>query len=156
MKNQKKQQKEVKKMKALSVGCGPSSRWIPNTEGLDIIDFGQKYVCSIFDFNPKEPYDAIFAWHFVEHFDNPVDLMEKLGSLVKIGGVLDIRVPTYPFPQIFLDPTHRCFPTGPEWFSYFTDNSFAGHCYTKCKFKIIDSERDRFEWELHIGLQRVE
>lgn len=139
----------------LNVGCGPVSRWIPNTEGLDVEDFGQKHVCSIFDFKPKEQYDVVFCHHFVEHFLDTVALMEKLGSLVKIGGVLDIRVPTYPHVQAFVDPTHKVYIPNVMFFEYFTDKSLAGHCYTKCKFEIIGSENDRFDWEMHVGMKRV-
>jgi SAM-dependent methyltransferase len=147
----------INNIKSLNVGCGPTSRWIPNTEGLDVQDFGQKYVCSIFDFEPPYLYDAVFAHHFVEHFDDTVALMEKLGSILKIGGVLDIRVPTLPHPQAFVDPTHKKFiPEQADiFFGYFTKDSMAGHCYTDCEFEIVGMERDRFEWEAHIGLKRI-
>lgn len=146
-----------KEIKALSIGCGPSSRWIPNTEGLDIQDFGQKYVCSIFDFKPPYEYDAIFAHHVIEHIPDTVAFMEKVGSMLKIGGVLDIRVPTIPYPQAFVDPTHVKFiPKEADiFFGYFTKDSMAGHCYTKCEFEIVGTERDRFDWECHVGLKRI-
>ena len=141
----------------LNVGCGPTSRWIPNTEGLDKQDFGQKYVCDLFDFKPPYLYDVVFAHHLVEHFTDTVALMEKLGSLVKIGGVLDIRVPTLPYPQAHVDPTHVKFipEQADAFFGYFTEKSLAGHCYTKVVFEIIGTESDRFTWEKHIGLKRI-
>lgn len=142
---------------ALNIGCGPSSRWIPNTEGLDMQDFGQKYVCSIFDFKPPHEYDVIFAHHVIEHLPDTVAFMEKVGSMLKIGGILDIRVPTLPYPQAFVDPTHVKFiPKEAEiFFGYFTKDSMAGHCYTTCEFEIVGTERDRYEWECHIGMKRV-
>ena len=145
------------KQHGLNVGCGPTSRWIPNTEGLDITDFGQKFVCSVFDFKPDYMYDIIFAHHFVEHFLDTVELMEKLGSLLKVGGILDIRVPTLPYPQAHVDPTHLKFiPQQAEaFFGYFTNKSLAGHCYTKCEFEIVGLESDRFEWEKHITLRKL-
>jgi SAM-dependent methyltransferase len=141
---------------ALNVGAGPVSRWIPNTEGLDIQDFGQKYVCDIFDFKPPYLYDAVFCHHFIEHFTDTVALMEKLGSLVKIGGVLDIRVPTIPYPQAYIDPTHvKYIPEQADiFFGYFTNKSMAGHRYTKCKFEVVGMDSDRFAWEKHIGMVR--
>lgn len=149
--------KKLEPNHALNIGCGPASRWIPNTEGLDIQDFGQKYVCSIFDFEPPYKYDVVFVHHFIEHIPDTVAVMEKLGSLLKIGGVLDIRVPTLPYPQAHVDPTHVKFI--PEqvdvFFGYFTKNSMAGHCYTECEFEIVGVESDRFEWEKHIGLKRI-
>lgn len=153
-----KKKNEVVYVKALNIGCGPVSRWIPNTEGLDIIDFGQKYVSSIFKFEPPYQYDVIFAHHFFEHFLDTVTLMEKVGSMLKIGGALDIRVPTLPYPQAYVDPTHvKYIPKQADvFFGYFTDKSMAGHCYTKCKFEIVGMESDRFEWETHICLKRIE
>jgi hypothetical protein len=83
--------------------------------------------------------------------------MEKLGSLLKIGGTLDIRVPTLPYPQAHIDPTHLKFiPKQADiFFNYFTDKSMAGHCYTKCKFEVKGIENDRYEWEAHITMVKV-
>jgi len=148
---------KIKKTKAINIGCGPSSRWIPGTEGLDIEDFGQKHVCSIFDFKPKHKYDTVFAHHLVEHFTDTVELMEKLGSLLKVGGTLDIRIPTLPYVQAFVDPTHVKFipQEANLFFGYFTKDSLAGHCYTECEFEIENMESDRFEWEKHLVLKKV-
>jgi hypothetical protein len=150
--------KNSKVTHALNIGSSDVSRWIPNTEGLDIIDHGQKWVCSIFDFKPPYKYETIFAHHFFEHFIDTVALMEKVGSLLEIGGILDIRVPTVPYPQAFIDPTHvKYIPKDAElFFSYFTDKAFGGHCLTKVKFEIVGIDRDRFEWEAHITLKRIE
>jgi len=147
----------IKPNHALNVGCSDATRWIPNTEGLDIVDYGQKYVCDIMKFKPPYEYDVVFAHHLVEHFQDTVALMEKLGSLLRIGGVLDIRVPTMPYIQSYVDPTHVKFiPEQAElFFGYFTKDSLAGHCYSKCEFEIVGKESDRYEWECHISLRRI-
>lgn len=155
--------KNQKQIKALNVGCGPCGpRWIPNTEGLDMQDFGQKYVGDIMTFEAPYEYDVIFIHHLVEHILDSVALFEKLGTLLKLGGVLDIRVPTMPFPQSIIDPTHvKLIPQQADlFFSYFTKNSFAGHCYTKCEYELVEVngktlENDRFEWEAHCALKLV-
>lgn len=149
--------KNQKQTKSLNIGCGPASRWIPNTEGLDIQDFGQKYVSSIFDFKAPYKYDIVFCHHLVEHVPDTVGLMERLGSLLKVDGILDIRVPVYPYPQAFIDPTHVKFipEQADVFFGYFTDQSMAGHCYTKVCFKVVSMESDRFQWEKHLVLQRI-
>jgi SAM-dependent methyltransferase len=120
-------------------------------------DFGQKYVCSFFDFKPPYEYDAVFIHHVIEHVPDTVSLMEKMGEFLKIGGVLDIRVPTHPFPQMYVDPTHcKIIPEEADvFFGYFTKNSMAGHCYTKCEYEIVGMERDRFTWEAHLGLKLI-
>jgi len=58
-------EKKIEVNRALNVGCSDITRWIPNTEGLDNIDHGQKWLCSVFDFKPPYLYDAVFAHHFV-------------------------------------------------------------------------------------------
>lgn len=147
----------VEETKALNVGCSDITRWIPGTEGLDVIDHGQKWVCSLFDFKPPYEYDIVYAHHLVEHFLDTVELMEKLGSFLKIGGVLDIRVPTIPHPHAFLDPTHvKYIPEQADlFFGYFTDKAFGGHCLTKVKFELVTMERDRYQWEAHVVLKRI-
>jgi SAM-dependent methyltransferase len=145
------------KQKVLNIGCGPASRWIPGTEGLDIIDFGQKYVADVMEFKPPYKYDVVYAHHLIEHMPDTVALMEKLGSFLKVNGILDIRVPTLPYPQAHVDPTHVKFipKEATAFFGYFTDKSMAGHCYTKCKFEIVGFENDRFEWEARIVMKLV-
>lgn len=148
---------KVKQTKALNIGCGPSSRWIPLTEGLDFQDFGQKHVASVLDFKPPYKYDVVYAHHLIEHIEDTVALMEKMGSFLEIGGTLDIRVPTLPYTQAFVDPTHvKYIPKEANlFFGYFTKDSMAGHCYTKCEFEIDTMESDRFEWEKHIVLKKI-
>lgn len=143
--------------RSLNVGCGPVSRWIPNTEGIDSIDFGQKYVGDFLKWTPLYEYDILFVHHMVEHIEDQVALFEKIGECLRIGGIVDIRVPTLPYAQAFIDPTHRKFipEQGELYFSYFTKDSAAGHCYTKAEFEIIGKERDRFEWEFHILMRKI-
>lgn len=142
-----------KKIKALNIGCSDVTRWIPFTEGLDIIDHGQKWVCSVMDFKPPYLYDAIFLHHVYEHFDDPVSLIDKISEFMKPGAILDIRVPIFPYPQVFLDPTHKNFPVFPDTFLYYTEKSPSGHRYSKKEFEIVNAEKDRFEWEGHIVLK---
>lgn len=144
---------KIKVNRAISIGCGPVSRWIPNTEGLDIQDFGQKYVCSIFDFEPPYLYDVVYLHHVYEHAEDPIALIDKLSEILTPGGVIDIRVPIFPYVQVFLDPTHKTFPVFPDTFKYYTKDSPAGHRYSKREFEITYTQKDRFEWEGNIGLK---
>lgn len=148
---------KVKVEKALNIGCGPANRWIQGTEGIDMRDFGQKYVADFLEWEAPYEYDLVFCHHFVEHIEDQVDLFEKLGKTLKVGGVLDIRVPTLPAEQAFVDPTHvRYIPNSANmYFSYFTKDSPAGHCYTDCEFEIISVDRDRFDWEAHVVMRRT-
>jgi SAM-dependent methyltransferase len=143
------------KIISLNIGCGPKSRWLKNTEGIDIINFGQKYIGNYLKFEFKKKFDLIYAHHLIEHIPDTVTFMNKVGKDLKKDGVLDIRVPLIPYEQAFMDPTHVKFIPGPAFFYYFTDNSPAGHCYTKTRFEIIRSEKDRFPWELHCVLRKI-
>lgn len=142
--------------KALNIGCGPSTRWIPNIEGIDIQDFGQKYVGDFitYDFKGKK-FDVVFAHHVIEHLPDTIAFFNKIGEVLNVNGTLDIRVPVLPFTQAFQDPTHVKFISGPEYFTYFTKDSPAGHCYSKPEFKLDYFESDRFEWELHVKMTRI-
>jgi SAM-dependent methyltransferase len=145
----------IEDKKFLNIGCGPVSRWIPNTEGLDIIDFGQKWVCNVMEFKPPYKYDVVFLHHVYEHWENPIELIDKLSEFLKPKGMIDVRVPIYPYPQVFLDPTHKNFPVFPDTFKYYTKDSPSGHIYSKKEFEIIGHEKDRYEWEGHCTLRLI-
>lgn len=139
----------------LEVGCGPKDRWIKGADGIDLRDFGQKYVGDIMTTNFKKKYDIIYLHHVIEHISDTVALFDKLGDILNKDGVLDIRVPLLPYEFAFQDPTHVKFIPSVEFFKYFTSDSMAGHPYSKHLFKIIKSERDRYEWELHVIMQKI-
>ena len=143
-------------MNKLNIGCGPESRWIKDTDGLDMIDFGQLYVASIEEFVPEKLYEFIYIHHVVEHVTNQIELFNKLSNMLDVNGVLDIRVSTMPFSQAFQDPTHvKYIPQRViDYFRYFTIESAAGHCYIDNPLEIQHIENDRFEWEAHIIMRK--
>jgi len=141
-------------MEALEIGSGPKNRWIPVTDGIDLIDFGQKYVGDFLTYKFSQTYKVIFAHHVIEHIQDTVAFFNKVGEVLENGGTLDIRVPTLPYDFAFVDPTHVKFIPNEMFFKYFTKDSPAGHCYSKDEFVILYSERDRYEWELHITLKK--
>lgn len=142
-------------MKALNIGCGPKDRWIPDTDGLDVVDYGQKYVGDFLKIKINEKFDKIYCHHFLEHIQDTVTVMDKIGDLLKNGGEVDIRVPLVPHIQAFQDPTHVKFIPGIVWFQYFTDQSPAGVRYTRNNFVIEKGELDRAPWELHVVMKKV-
>jgi len=139
----------------LEVGCGPKNRWFKGSDGIDIIDFGQLYVGDFLTFKFPRKYKILVAHHLIEHIPDTIAFFDKVGEVLEDGGTIDIRVPVLPFTQAFQDPTHVKFIPGTEFFAYFTDDSPAGHCYSKTKFKIEYSEHDRMEWELHLVMRKV-
>lgn len=141
------------KTKILEVGCGPKDRQVKGTDGIDIIDFGQKYVGDFLTYEFKEKYDIIIMHHVVEHIQDTVALFNKCIDVLNKKGVVDIRVPCWPHEFAFIDPTHVKFIPFPGFFLYFTKDSPAGHFYSKKEFVITKVERDRWDWEGHIVMK---
>jgi len=139
--------------KILEIGCGPKDRQIKEADGIDLIDFGQKYVGDFMTYKFPKKYDIIFCHHVIEHLPDTVAFFNKVGEVLKPKGVIDIRVPTFPSEFAFCDPTHVKFIVFPLFFMYFTKDSPAGHYYSKKEFEIIKVERDRYEWEGHISMK---
>ena len=84
--------------KKLNIGCGDNLELYSDYDGLDIVDFGQRHVCSILSFNPyssKSNYVEVMANHFLEHFNQ--DELKQIFKLVKIllkpNGLFKIVVP---------------------------------------------------------------
>ena len=137
----------------LEIGCGPESRWLPDTDGIDLIDFGQKYVGDFLTFKFPKKYDELYAHHVIEHLPDTVAFFNKVGEVLKPGGTIDIRVPLFPFEQSIIDPTHVKLIPGVPFFQYFTKDSPAGHCYSKKEFEIVIAHEGRWEWEMHCILR---
>ena len=146
--------KVLDKNNILEIGCGPKDRWAKGTQGIDLINFGQKYVGDFMSFEFPKKYDAIIAHHVIEHIPDTVAFFNKVGEVLNPKGIIDIRVPTLGF-YAFVDPTHVKFIPDENFFKYFTNDSPAGHCYSETGFEIFRFERDRFDWELHIILSKI-
>jgi len=84
----------------LSLGCGQNWReQYPDYEGLDIIDFGQKYkvdvISFLIDVKRYGKYDEIMANHFLEHFSQNELQTIFIGvyNALKTDGTFKIVVP---------------------------------------------------------------
>lgn len=81
----------------LNVGCGPDwKKQYPEHDGLDIIDFGQKYVWDIEQGIPLHIpgyYDEILCKHMLEHTVRYVNAIGFMAGMLKTGGELYIIVP---------------------------------------------------------------
>ena len=139
----------------LEIGCGPKDRQTKDVDGIDLIDFGQKYVGDFMTYEFPRKYRGVIAHHLIEHIPDTVAFFNKIGEILEDNGVVDIRVPTVPYMYAFVDPTHVKFIPDENFFKYFTKDSPAGHCYSKTEFEIVRHDRDRYEWELHIVLAKA-
>jgi predicted SAM-dependent methyltransferase len=85
--------------KRLNLGCGPNWR-VYDYEGLDIINYGQKYVGDAMEkldelVVSSEEFDEIMANHFLEHFtqDQLKYIFCRVWDLLPVGGVFRFVVP---------------------------------------------------------------
>lgn len=124
--------------KILHAGCGRTK--IPGSIGLDIIMI-PGYVDIVHDFNmfpyPFENnfFDEIHLYHVLEHLDHPLKVIEEMHRILKIGGILYIRVPHFSSLGAFSDITHKR-PFGYSSFDCFEETN-TYHFYTKANFKIV-------------------
>ena len=86
--------------RCLNLGCGP--KWkeqYPDHEGLDIIDYEQKWIMPVasflFDVKRYEKYDEVMANHFLEHFsqDELRNVFLGVHDLLKKKGTFKFVVP---------------------------------------------------------------
>ncbi len=104
---------------------------------------------------PSESFDRVEAEDVLEHVERPIDVMQELGRVLKVGGRLWIRGPDYRFGEIvWADLTHkRAF--APRTFDGFDPTTYDGKNYGffhgPIKFKIIERAVEKnmgLEWIL--------
>lgn len=133
-------------MKKLNIGCG--AKKIKGYDGLDIDDFGQKYVCNIFDFLGQGEYlmpkldnmfDEVFAEHFLEHFDQDElkIIFHGVYDILKKGGIFKIIVPHKDKTKSW-SLTHKTFFTV-DTFSVFEDKIFSREFGVEGKWKVLEA-----------------
>jgi len=82
---------------------------------------------------PDDCADEIVLHHVIEHFADPLPLMEEVWRLTRPGGRVRIRTPHYSGPYAWIDPTHRRTFTS-QSFHYFGDNGYS--YYTSARFRV--------------------
>jgi len=91
----------INKSVKLNIGCGPIWEWKhPDCDGVDLQDFGQKYVCNaldLLDHINEDTVDEIVMNHFLEHLDNEdaVKMLNVCWELLKMGRLVEIEVPHF-------------------------------------------------------------
>lgn len=96
----------------LDIGCGKT--WPEGWEGIDIVDFGQKYVHNL----EKVPWpiedescEELRAMQTLEHIhqDKVLDVMNECWRILKHDTKFHIAVPKFPSDNAVQDPTHYSF-----------------------------------------------
>ncbi|MGE0453573.1 MAG: methyltransferase domain-containing protein [Vicinamibacteria bacterium] len=117
------------------LGCG--GRKTPEAFGVDAVELPG--VDLVHDLR-SQPYplpggraDEIVLHHVLEHFADPLPLLEEAWRLCRPGGVVRIRTPHYSGCYAWKDPTHRrAFSS--ESFHYFGENQYS--YYTSARFAV--------------------
>ena len=96
----------------INLGAGKDWEKANGYDGVDIVDFGQKYVFDITK-TPwpieKDSVSEIRSHNVFEHIEvsKIIDVMNECHRLLKKGGILDLIVPRYPSSSSIADPTHK-------------------------------------------------
>jgi predicted SAM-dependent methyltransferase len=126
-------------MTILNLGCG--NKKYPNSIAVDISDRYKPDV--VHDLN-KYPYpfnsseiDLVIMDNVLEHLDSPLDVMDEIYRLLKLGGTVKIIVPYFRSRWAFIDPTHKTFYTV-DSFAYYdpTHPISSQYDYTNTRFNI--------------------
>jgi len=109
---------------------------------------------------PDNSVDEIRAYAVLEHLDtrNKVKVMAEFWRVLKVGGILDIRVPIAGTPQSFQDPTHISFWNRNSFWYFTLGNPFYEAFrkrYSKYPvpgFKVLESSE--IDYRFAIKLQK--
>jgi len=89
---------------------------------------------------PDDCADEVVLSHVLEHFAEPLAVLEEVWRITRPGGRVAIRTPHYSGPFAWKDPTHRrAFSS--ESFGYFGENGYS--YYTRARFR---TERVRLKY----------
>ena len=82
--------------------------------------------------------DEIIALDVLEHLDNFLASMEEVYRILKVGGIVSLKVPYWNSAYLYMDPTHR---RGFHEATFYFFDPKKDHCkirpyYTKARFTI--------------------
>jgi SAM-dependent methyltransferase len=83
---------------------------------------------------PEGSADEIVLNHVIEHFTDPLPVLEEVWRIARGGGRVLIRTPHYSGRYAWKDPTHRRAFTS-ESFHYFGENAYS--YYTSARFAVV-------------------
>ena len=83
---------------------------------------------------PENCADQIYLNHVLEHFENPLPIMEEVWRLARPHARVLIRTPHYSGCYAWNDPTHRR-AFSAESFRYFGENNYS--YYTHARFRVL-------------------
>jgi len=120
----------------LDLGCG--ARKAPGAFGVDAVSLPG--VDLVHDLEatpyplPESCADQIFLTHVLEHFENPLPIMEEAWRIARSNGRVLIRTPHYSGIYAWRDPTHRRAFSAAS-FDYYGANNYS--YYTTARFRVV-------------------
>lgn len=120
----------------LDLGCG--MRKMPGAFGLD--GCAVSGVDLVHDLRvmpypiPDSCADEIHLNHVLEHFEDPLPIMQEVWRIARPRAHVCIRTPHYSGVYAWIDPTHRRAFTSRS-FNYFGDNDYS--YYTTARFRVV-------------------
>ena len=129
----------VSKIK-LDIGCGRNKQ--TGSIGLDIVKLLDVDV--IADISKGFPFkdnsfDEIFCYHILEHFEDPIKVLEEIWRISKPDAMVFIKVPYCQSCGAFRDPTHKSF-FHEDTMKHFTESGGLPNWYSHIKFDIIENK----------------
>jgi len=145
----------------LNLGCGENwKEKYPDYVGLDIEDFGQKYVCDVYKFFKIEvtrlslelEFDEVMANHFLEHFNQEElkHIFKGVGTILKQGGLFKIVVPHKDKERSYV-LSHKTFWTE-DTFKVLEEEIFERYGFGKWKIKKLVTNK---RLDIHCWLKKV-
>lgn len=84
---------------------------------------------------PDDSADEIRLTHVLEHFADPLPILQEVWRIARAGAVVRIRTPHYSGLYSWKDPTHRR-AFSAESFHYFGENAYS--YYTVARFRVVN------------------
>jgi SAM-dependent methyltransferase len=121
----------------LDLGCG--ARKAPGSIGVDAVplagvDVVHDLACVPYPF-PDNWADEVRLTHVLEHFADPLPILEETWRISRPDAVVRIRTPHYSGVYSWKDPTHRR-AFARDSFHYFGENAYS--YYTRPRFRVLD------------------
>jgi SAM-dependent methyltransferase len=129
------QRRREKRSVVIDLGCG--ARKTKDAFGVDAAALpGVDLVHDLRDLPyplPGDCADQVVLHHVLEHFADPLPVMEEVWRIIRPGGRVRIRTPHYSGRYAWNDPSHRRAFTS-ESFHYFGENDYS--YYTRARFRV--------------------
>ncbi len=126
-------------MLVLDLGCGKKKR-----EGAIGVDYSDRHNADVihdlnlfpYPFN-SDTVDEIYLDNVLEHLNHPMQVMEEVHRISKLGSIVKVIVPYFRSVYAFIDPTHSTFFTV-DSFAYYDPNHIIcqRYDYTAARFNV--------------------